>query len=114
MGVIESTSNIDSLSEMKIGVIVRTVVKNLLEQGVVSEEEVQLMQMKQYSKETFDIQYPLLMPVQSTNGRHPARYYSSPITVYGKKYFLCSEWYEVPANNDRPYLLKWIALHTDD
>lgn len=110
----EATSNFDSLSEMKIGVIVRTVLKNLLEQGAISEEEVQLMQTKEYSKETFDIQYPLLLPVQGTNDGRPARYYSAPITVHGNKYFLCSEWFEVPANNDRPYLLKWLALHTED
>lgn len=111
--IIESTYDIDSLSEMKIGVIVRTVLKNLLEHGTVSEEEVQLMQTKEYSKETFDIQYPLLLPVQDTNGGRPARYYSSPISVRGKKYFLCSEWFEVSTNNDRPYLLKWLALHTE-
>lgn len=96
----EATPNFDSLSEMKIGVMVRTVLKNLLEQGAISEEEMHLMQTKEYSKETFDIQYPLLLPVQGTNSGRPARYYSAPITVHGNKYFLCSEWFEVPANND--------------
>jgi hypothetical protein len=113
MEIIEGAVSVDSLNEMKIGVIVRTVLRNLLEDGMVSEEEVRLMQTKKYSKETFDIQYPLLMPSEGTNGRHPARYYSSPITVHGKKYFLCSEWFEVPANNDRPYLLKWLDLHSE-
>lgn len=103
--------NEDSLSEMKIGVIVRTVLKKLLEEGSVSEEEVKQMQTKEYSKETFDIQYPLLLPVQDSKVGRPARYYSAPITIRGNKYLLCSEWFEVPANNDRPYLLKWLALH---
>ena len=109
----ESHGNASSLSEMKIGVVVRTILKNLLEQGSVSEEEVKLMQTKEYSKETFDIQYPLLLPVQDSKVGRPARYYSAPITIRGNKYFLCSEWFEVPANNDRPYLLKWLALHQE-
>lgn len=103
----------DSLEEMKIGVVVRTVLRKMLEDGMASPAEVAQMQTKQYSKETFDIQYPLLVPVSGSNGKSPARYYSSPISVHGKQYFLCSEWFEVPANNDRPYLLKWLALHTD-
>lgn len=31
--------------------------------------------------------------------------------INGEEYFLCSEWYKVPANNDRPYLLNWMALN---
>jgi hypothetical protein len=68
------------------------------------------MQTKEYSKDTFDIQYPLLQKASLTNGESPKRYYSSPLKIDGEDYFLCSEWYEVPANNDRPYLLKWLAL----
>lgn len=108
---IEKMTGADNFNEMKIGAIVRTELRKLLEDGMVSDVEIQLMQTKEYSKETFDIQYPLLMPSEGTNGLHPARYYSVPITVHGKKYFLCSEWFEVPTNNDRPYLLKWLALH---
>jgi len=32
-----------------------------------------------------------------------ARYYSKPFTMRGKEYFLCSQWFETPANNDRPF-----------
>lgn len=110
---IEKITGADSFNEMKIGAIVRTELRKLLEDGMVSEEEIQLMQTKEYSKETFDIQYPLLMLSEGTNGMRPARYYSAPITVHGKKYFLCSEWFEVPQNNDRPYLLKWLELHSE-
>jgi len=98
---------------MKIGVIVRTVLRNMLENGEVHEDEVILMQTKEYSKETFDIQYPLLLKAESTNGVSPTRYYASPIKVYEVHYFLCSEWFEVTANNDRPYLMKWLALHKE-
>ncbi|MEK5268833.1 MULTISPECIES: hypothetical protein [unclassified Heyndrickxia] len=110
LDVIES-QGIDGLEEMKIGVIVRTVLRKMLEEGKVSKEEVEKMQTKEYSKETFDIQYPLLQKAALTQGKSPARYYSAPIKIYGEEYFLCSEWFEVPTNNDRPYLMKWLALH---
>lgn len=96
---------------MKIGVIARTFLRKMLEDGKVSKEEVVKMQTKEYSKETFDIQYPLLQKASLTNGKSPERYYSAPLQIYGEEYFLCSEWYEVSTNNDRPYLLKWLSLH---
>lgn len=109
--VIES-EGMDGLKEMKIGVIVRTVLRKILEDGRVPPEEIKKMQTKEYSKETFDLQFPLLQKATLSQGKSPARYYSSPLKVFGEEYFLCSEWYEVPANNDRPYLMKWLALHT--
>lgn len=99
------------LEEMKIGFIVRTVLRKMLEKGEVPKQEIDLLQIKQYSKDTFHIQYPLLQKASLTNGRSPTRYYSSPVKIHGEDYFLCSDWYEVIANNDRPYLLKWLVLH---
>lgn len=104
-------NGIDGLEEMKIGIIVRTVLRKMLENGEVTKEEIEKMQTKEYSKETFDIQYPLLQKASLTDGESPKRYYSSPVKIYNEDYFLCSEWFEVPANNDRPFLLKWMALH---
>ncbi len=111
--LIESSS-MEGLKEMKIGVIVRNVLRRLLEEGTVPRDEIERMQNKEYSKETFDIQYPLLQRASLTQGRSPQRYYSSPLKIYGEAYFLCSEWFEVPANNDRPYLLRWLGLHMDN
>ncbi|OXS25672.1 hypothetical protein LNN31_10715 [Acetobacterium wieringae] len=107
---IENT-DIDGLKEMKIGVIVRTVLRGILEDGDVLPEEVEKMQTNEYSKETFGIQFPLLLKVKTTGGVKPVRYYANPVRVHGREYFLCSEWYEVPTNNDRPYLMKWLILH---
>ena len=102
---------LEGLEEMKIGVIVRTVLRKMLEEGKATRQEVEQMQTKEYSKEVFDIQYPLLLKAGDTDKKSPVRYYASPIRIYGEDYFLCSEWFEVPANNDRPHLLKWLALH---
>lgn len=103
-------SGLDGLEEMKIGVIVRTVLRRMLEDGEVSKDEIAKMQTKEYSKETFDIQYPLLLKVSETDGKSPTRYYSAPVKIFEDYYYLCSEWFEVPANNDRPYLMKWLGL----
>ncbi|MFA9556726.1 hypothetical protein ACERII_05450 [Evansella sp. AB-rgal1] len=108
--VIEA-KGLEGLEEMKIGAIVRTVLRKILEEGKVSREEIERMQTKSFSRETFHIQYPLLQKASLTPGVKPARYYSGTITIFGEEYYLCSEWYEVPANNDRPYLMKWLGMH---
>ena len=63
-----------------------------------------------YSKQFFGLNYPLLA---RTDGAYdPVRYYSKPLTIDGVTYKLCSQWFETAANNDRPYLLKWINEHS--
>lgn len=104
-------SGLDGLEEMKIGAVVRIVLRKMLEEGQVTAEEIELMQTSTYSKEKFHIQYPLLVKAEKTNGKSPTHYYSPPITIYGINYFLCCEWFEQPPNNDRPYLMKWMVLN---
>jgi hypothetical protein len=101
---------ITGLEEMKIGTIVRTVLRKILESNELSENEILKMQTSDYSKEIFDIQYPLLLSVEKTDGNRPSRYYANPLRIHGREYFLCSEWYETSQNNDRPYLMKWLGL----
>jgi len=103
----------DDFSEMKIGAIARNKLRKVLESGIVPDEEINMMQTKEYSKETFHIQYPLLLKVQSASKKHPERYYALPIKIKGQLYYMCSEWFETPRNNDRPWLLKWLALHKE-
>lgn len=95
--------------EMKIGRIADIVLRNLLECCLLSETELMLLQTNEYSKRQFDIQYPLL--VKEGTKYDKVRYYSKPVSINGERYFLCSQWFETEANNDRPYLLKWIEEH---
>ena len=83
----------------------------MLKNNEISKEEVESMQTAEYSKETFGIQYPLLRKTSLSNGAKVSRYWKDPIKAYGEEYFICSEWYEIPQNNDRPYFMKWLALH---
>lgn len=109
---IEVKSNkIEGQSAMKIGELVRSTLTQMLKGHVISKEEVALMQTAEYSKQTFDIQYPLLRKASLSNGEKVLRYWAGAVESYGQKYFICSEWYEVPQNNDRPYLMKWLDLH---
>lgn len=99
----------DAYCEFKVGQLAQRVLWKMLRDGIASKEEVAAMQTAEYSKEHFDLQYPLLVKAGTDFDR--VRYYVKPVTIYGEQYYMCSQWFEVSANNDRPYLLKWIASH---
>ena len=100
----------DAYSELKVGKLAQTVLVSILESGTVSDEEIALLQTVEYSKKTFDLQFPLLV-LQGVDFPK-MRYYSKSITIKGDIYYLCSQWFEVSANNDRPFLLNWIEKHS--
>jgi hypothetical protein len=102
----------DALSEIKIGKIVQTLLREALEMGNVDEQEVSCLMTKDYSKTVFGIDFPLLVPAE--NEFDSVRYYTKPLTINGKPYRLCSQWFEVDTNNDRPFLMKWLIEHEGD
>ena len=97
--------------ELKVGQIARSILRKMLEEGAATEDEIEYLQQSGYSRRVFHLNYPLLARVES--GFEKARYYSSPLMIRGISYVLCSQWFETPANNDRPFLLKWIKEHAD-
>lgn len=100
----------DIYQELKIGQLAQRVLGKMLRDGCASAEEVELMQTAEYSKQQFDLQYPLLRLVAET--KTPTHYYATPIEINGVRYRMCCEWHEKKGgNNDRPYLLKWIESH---
>ncbi|WP_055268216.1 hypothetical protein [Clostridium disporicum] len=100
----------DVYQELKIGQLAQKVLGRMLCDGCASEEEIAAMQTAEYSKQQFDLQYPLLRVATETET--PLHYYAKPIEIYGTRYRMCCEWFEKKgANNDRPYLLKWIESH---
>jgi len=64
---------------------------------------------KAYSKDAFGINFPLL--VTENMEYEWGRYYVDPLTIRGKQYKLCNDWYESSNNNDRKYLLEWLESH---
>lgn len=97
------------ITELKIGKMAQIVLRRMLEDGAASEDEVTFMQTADYSKQLFDLQFPLL--IKAGAEFDSIRYYTKPLTIRGEQYYLCSQWYETSANNDRPYLLRWIENH---
>lgn len=106
-----SIENVDNnlLSELKIGEIARKVFAPMLEKGAATEDEIKWMQDADYSKQFFGLNYPVL--IKTNSPEKESRYYAQLLNIYGETYRLCSEWFETELNNDRPYLLKWIAKH---
>ncbi|MEY8459946.1 type I restriction enzyme HsdR N-terminal domain-containing protein [Eggerthellaceae bacterium 24-137] len=93
----------------KVGQLANDDLRAVLESGTISLEEVRLMETKDYSKQVFGINYPLLVLANAPHDR--SRYYVTPLFINGVAYKLCKEWFEAPANNDRPYLVKWLQSH---
>jgi hypothetical protein len=104
-------SNAQIRSELKIGKLVQLVLRPLLQSDKVSKEEIVLLQEKEYSKKHFDIQYPLL--IKTTAEDKELHYYKERFYINGESYRLCREWFETEANNDRPYLERWIIKHDE-
>lgn len=99
------------LEEMKIGAIARTIFRETLESDKIPMAEIEMLQLAEHSKRVFDLQFPLLVRAEGPHSKRPLRYYAKPLKIHGGYYFMCSEWYENPANNDRPYLMKWLSAH---
>lgn len=95
--------------EFKIGQLAKIKLRQMLEEGFADAEEVANMQNADYSKEHFGLNFPLL--TKERNNDNSIRYYAKPLDIYGEQYYLCSQWFELPNNNDRPFLEKWIASH---
>lgn len=94
--------------ELKIGKLVQLVLKPLIIEKA-TDVEIEWMQEFEYSKNNFGIQYPLLLKTKSLSAeRH---YYKDLFAINGDTYRLCCEWFETEANNDRPYVEKWIREH---
>ena len=100
----------DVYQELKIGQLAQKVLGRMLCEGCASEAEIAAMQTAEYSKQQFDLQYPLLRV--ATEAETPLHYYAKPIEIYGTRYRMCCEWFEkTGGNNDRPYVLRWIESH---
>ncbi|MGF2614612.1 hypothetical protein FZC84_20540 [Rossellomorea vietnamensis] len=105
----------EPVSEKKVGVIARTDLVRLLESGRVPQSVIESLKDQRYSKDTFDLNFPLLREVtdmgkidelkKDHTGR--SRYYAKPITIQGKKYLLCSQWFDW----SKTRLVRWIGKY---
>lgn len=99
----------DPFPDYKVGQIAQKFLRKALESGKANAEEIHHMRKLDYSKEKFGIDFPLL--VLDRNESNKVRYYATSFIINKQDYFLCSQWYETKANNDRPLLVKWLKDH---
>lgn len=103
-----STENLDVGTEkLPIGKYVRKTFNELVQNNLIERNEIEKLQRSDYSKITFDIQFPFLVKKNSQYYER-VRYWKNPYLINGEYYFVCSQWYEVPANNDRPFYENWL------
>ena len=93
--------------KLPIGKYVRKTFNELVKNNLIDRSEIERLQRSDYSKRTFDIQFPFLVKENSPYYER-VRYWKNPYHVNGEIYFVCSQWYEVPANNDRPFYEGWL------
>lgn len=75
--------------------------------NLIDPDEVEKLQIPEYSKSTFDLQFPFLAK-ENSKYFDRKRYWKIPWSIHGEEYFVCSQWFETSANNDRPYYEKWL------
>lgn len=104
-------SPISELNKLKIGLLVRATLPQILDMELLSEMEVKKMTEDGYSKMSFDMNYPILKKVEENIsikdnrmvGDH-TRYYADPFVYKGSRYLISSEWYD---RNQEDYI-RWL------
>lgn len=106
-----SINKVNTEESMKIGLLVRTTIKEIERVQLLSPEKVKLLQDERYCKNTFDINYPFLKKLEwksplsdqrKVNGYD--RYWAEAIMIYNEKFLICNDWYE----KNRPKFMRWI------
>ena len=105
---IKSNSTRTNTSELPIGKYVKETLNQLIIEDRISRDEIEKLQRADYSKQTFDIQFSFLKKRFPPDSKERIRYWKNPVVINGEQFFVCSQWYEVPANNDRPYYESWL------
>lgn len=91
------TENVD-----KIGVYVQNSLEHLIEKDLLSEDLIENMLDRTWSKEVFHLSYPLLIKInpqkdikeQIVDEKGRSRYWVKTYTVHGENYCVCNDWYE--------------------
>lgn len=92
---------------LPIGKYVQKTFGELITDNIIDSEEVERLQSPEYSKVTFDIQYPFLAK-EDSRFYERVRYWKKPFIINGELFYATSQWYEVDTNNDRPYYEAWL------
>jgi hypothetical protein len=100
-------SSNEPYEKIPIGEYVRKTFGELISDNLIDKNEIEKLQRSDYSKLTFDIQFPF-MAKENSKYYEKVRYWKKPYQLNGEIFFVCSQWFEVLANNDRPYYEAWL------
>lgn len=102
-------------SNKKIGKIVQEDFITLLRSEKISDDVLNLLQNSSYSKQFFDVNYPILILIESdyevktkgidSTGRN--RYYTKSYKIHGKSYLLTAQWFD----RSKDKLLHWMKKY---
>ena len=90
---------------IKIGELVRKHIEEIIKFCSKSDEELQNLQNKGYSKQIFKINYPFFKKTTLTEIK-PRRYWKRKYKVNNEYYFVTSEWYKESINLFKEYITK--------
>ena len=103
-GIVNATNIVKFIPDAsrKIGDIVRNEFYDLLSNGLINQLEVLKLQEKKYSKDNFNVNFPILSKKRlDIKG---LRYYSKPIIILGEEYYVTNDWH----NKDKDMLVEYI------
>lgn len=103
----DKVQNVDASAyrELKVGKLAQIPLREILESGKVSSDEITHMQTLEYSREHFGIGFPLL--AKAGTDFDASRYYQKPLEIFGETYYMTSQWYE----GSREYIMRWIRKY---
>lgn len=90
---------------------IKETLTTLFDKNILTDEEIALLQDKKYSKETFDIQYPLLAKndidifVETKDGKKYARYWKN---FNVNEFYVCSQWLKNYSNSYDKLIAQWL------
>lgn len=95
---------------MKIGQFVKRNVRAIFQYCETSDpSEFARLQDPQYSKETFDINYPFCKPVSKIAPQEHVRFYNATHEVHGVPVRVTSQWFNPPTSKSLPLFRKYLA-----
>lgn len=104
------------VQERAVGKIVQQDLIQLLLSGKVPEQVIEYLQDKDYSKQKFNVNYAVLLHIESLDDVKKGvdhsgvnRYYAKPISIKNQLYLVTSQWYD----RNRERLLRWMAKYNE-
>ena len=94
---------------MKIGELVKTYIEQIFEFCEKNDpKELKHLMDKEYSKSTFNLQFPFCSEVSVISEKKSKRYWKATYKVLGKTVRVSSQWYDINKNNSRSLFLMYL------